>query len=94
MRRHDDLSKHGFLVLKNFENHKLHVVHVHHSSKASGTLECLYFNLLLTRIINETTIFKEIFNVSKYRNFIGGNLSLTLSIHILLWLQKKKPTLN
>ena len=43
-----------FLVLKNFENHKLHVHLVHHSSTVTGTVKCHLIYLPLTRIMNET----------------------------------------
>ena len=57
------------------------MVHMHQSSRASGTVECLLINLLLTRNMNETTILERCFIFfSKYRNFSGGNFSLTLSI--------------
>ena len=67
-------------MLKVFENHKLYELHVHHSSWASGTVECLSINLLLIRIMSEAKSVKEILCFSKYRNFSGGNFSLTLSI--------------
>ena len=41
-----------FLVLKTSDNYKFHVLHVHHSSRASGTVDCLLINLLFTRIMN------------------------------------------
>ena len=44
IRRHDNLLKLGFLVLKNFENHKLNVMHVNHSSRASGTVYLMSLN--------------------------------------------------
>ena len=54
-----------FLVLKTSDNYKLHVLHVHHSSRASGTVDCLLTNLLFTRIMNETESFERIFMLFK-----------------------------
>ena len=60
------------------------MLHVHHGSWASGTVESLLINLLLTRIMNEAKYVKQILYLKKkYRNFGGGNFSLTLSIYRL-----------
>ena len=59
------------------------MLHVHHTSRASGTVERLEINLLLIRFMNETEIFERNFIFfSKYQIFSGCNFSLTLSIYI------------
>ena len=59
-----------FKFLKNCEKHKIHVHHVHHSSRARITVVSLQTSLSLTRNMN-VTVAKELYyifsEISKFR---------------------------
>ena len=59
-----------FNFFKNCEKHKMHVHHLHHSSRARGTVLSLQTSLSLTRDMN-ITVAKELYCkfsvISKFR---------------------------
>ena len=61
--------KMSFQILKDCENHKQHVNHVHHRSRAHGTGFCLETILSLTRNMNVKVIVELYYVFSKKSKF-------------------------